>query len=238
MWILFSDEDKQAFEAWHAHDDAEDNFCELDGESSIIIWDSHLFLSLVLDINSSHCLPSSSFNELAFICSHWQRTNVSKLVRFWSSLWWLICIINSVDKTKIILWCYSMMNLLLNHTVLFFLFIIFLLENVMMFWGGVPHWLYLGWKGQICELVIRSLCVKIFFCWGWWGREWGSICHLVTWRILLGKYLLKVLQQLKDMRFPFHFALLRDQLCTSEASLLSPLKLWASFGIYLLLGFS
>lgn len=27
-----SDEDKQAFEAWHAHDDAEDNFCELDGE--------------------------------------------------------------------------------------------------------------------------------------------------------------------------------------------------------------
>ena len=64
MWILFSDEDKQAFEAWHAHDDAEDNFCELDGESSIIIWDSRLFLSLVLDINSLHCLPSSSFNEL------------------------------------------------------------------------------------------------------------------------------------------------------------------------------
>lgn len=29
-----SDEDKQAFEAWHAHDDAEDNFCELDDESS------------------------------------------------------------------------------------------------------------------------------------------------------------------------------------------------------------
>lgn len=31
--VLCSDEDKQAFEAWHAHDDAEDNFCELDGES-------------------------------------------------------------------------------------------------------------------------------------------------------------------------------------------------------------
>lgn len=30
--VLCSDEDKQAFEAWHAHDDAEDNFCELDGE--------------------------------------------------------------------------------------------------------------------------------------------------------------------------------------------------------------
>jgi len=30
--VLFSDEDKQAFEAWHAHDDAEDNFCELDGK--------------------------------------------------------------------------------------------------------------------------------------------------------------------------------------------------------------
>lgn len=59
MWILFSDEDKQAFEAWHAHDDAEDNFCELDGES-----DSHLFLSLVLDINSPLCLTYSSFNEL------------------------------------------------------------------------------------------------------------------------------------------------------------------------------
>ncbi|KAL9954078.1 hypothetical protein ACROYT_G041570 [Oculina patagonica] len=29
-----SDKDKQAFEAWHAHDDAEDNFCELDDESS------------------------------------------------------------------------------------------------------------------------------------------------------------------------------------------------------------
>ncbi|XP_073248895.1 ERO1-like protein beta [Porites lutea] len=29
-----SDEDKQAFEAWHAHDDAEENFCELDDESS------------------------------------------------------------------------------------------------------------------------------------------------------------------------------------------------------------
>ena len=29
---LSSDEDKQAFEAWHAHDDAEENFCELDGE--------------------------------------------------------------------------------------------------------------------------------------------------------------------------------------------------------------
>ena len=40
------------------------------------------------------------------------------------------------------------------------------------------------------------------------------------------------MQQLKDMRFPFHFAFLRDQLCTSEASLLSPLKLWASFGIF------
>ena len=31
-FFFFSDEDKQAFEAWHAHDDAEDNFCELDGE--------------------------------------------------------------------------------------------------------------------------------------------------------------------------------------------------------------
>ena len=31
-WFCYSDEDKQAFEAWHAHDDAEDNFCELDGE--------------------------------------------------------------------------------------------------------------------------------------------------------------------------------------------------------------
>ena len=30
--FLTSDEDKQAFEAWHAHDDAEENFCELDGE--------------------------------------------------------------------------------------------------------------------------------------------------------------------------------------------------------------
>ena len=30
--FLSSDEDKQAFEAWHAHDDAEENFCELDGE--------------------------------------------------------------------------------------------------------------------------------------------------------------------------------------------------------------
>ncbi|KAK2567293.1 ERO1-like protein beta [Acropora cervicornis] len=29
-----SDEDKDAFEGWHAHDDAEDNFCELDDESS------------------------------------------------------------------------------------------------------------------------------------------------------------------------------------------------------------
>ena len=29
--VLCSDKDKQAFEAWHAHDDAEDNFCELDG---------------------------------------------------------------------------------------------------------------------------------------------------------------------------------------------------------------
>ncbi|XP_068730066.1 ERO1-like protein beta isoform X1 [Montipora capricornis] len=29
-----SDEDKHAFEAWQAHDDAEDNFCELDDESS------------------------------------------------------------------------------------------------------------------------------------------------------------------------------------------------------------
>ena len=33
LYVLCSDEDKQAFEAWHAHDDAEDNFCELDGES-------------------------------------------------------------------------------------------------------------------------------------------------------------------------------------------------------------
>lgn len=31
--FLCSDEDKQAFEVWHAHDDAEDTFCELDGES-------------------------------------------------------------------------------------------------------------------------------------------------------------------------------------------------------------
>jgi len=29
-----SDKDKQAFEVWHAHDDAEDTFCELDDESS------------------------------------------------------------------------------------------------------------------------------------------------------------------------------------------------------------
>lgn len=29
-----SDKDKDAFEVWHAHDDAEDNFCELDDESS------------------------------------------------------------------------------------------------------------------------------------------------------------------------------------------------------------
>lgn len=32
---LSSDEDKQAFVAWHAHDDAEENFCELDGEQCI-----------------------------------------------------------------------------------------------------------------------------------------------------------------------------------------------------------
>ncbi|KAJ7330752.1 protein folding in endoplasmic reticulum [Desmophyllum pertusum] len=32
--VLCSDEDKQSFEAWHAHDDAEDNFCELDDELS------------------------------------------------------------------------------------------------------------------------------------------------------------------------------------------------------------
>ena len=32
FFFFCSDEDKQAFEAWHAHDDAEDNFCELDGE--------------------------------------------------------------------------------------------------------------------------------------------------------------------------------------------------------------
>jgi len=31
--FLCSDKDKQAFEVWHAHDDAEDTFCELDGES-------------------------------------------------------------------------------------------------------------------------------------------------------------------------------------------------------------
>ena len=31
-FLLCSDEDKHAFEAWQAHDDAEDNFCELDGE--------------------------------------------------------------------------------------------------------------------------------------------------------------------------------------------------------------
>ena len=34
LFTFCSDEDKNAFEAWHAHDDAEDNFCELDGKSS------------------------------------------------------------------------------------------------------------------------------------------------------------------------------------------------------------
>lgn len=34
IFVFWSDKDKDAFEAWHAHDDAEDNFCELDGESS------------------------------------------------------------------------------------------------------------------------------------------------------------------------------------------------------------
>ena len=36
-FLLCSDEDKHAFEAWQAHDDAEDNFCELDGESKVIL---------------------------------------------------------------------------------------------------------------------------------------------------------------------------------------------------------
>ena len=36
--LLCSDEDKQAFEVWHAHDDAEDNFCELDGECSVLLF--------------------------------------------------------------------------------------------------------------------------------------------------------------------------------------------------------
>ena len=31
-FLVCSDEDKHAFEAWQAHDDVEDNFCELDGE--------------------------------------------------------------------------------------------------------------------------------------------------------------------------------------------------------------
>ena len=55
--FLCSDEDKQAFEAWHAHDDAEDNFCELDGE-----WESPIYSSSVAHAESDRCggrLPNS-----------------------------------------------------------------------------------------------------------------------------------------------------------------------------------
>ena len=48
--FLYSDKDKQAFEAWHAHDDAEDNFCELDGE-----WESPIYSSSVAHAESDRC---------------------------------------------------------------------------------------------------------------------------------------------------------------------------------------
>ena len=44
LMLFCSDEDKHAFEAWQAHDDAEDNFCELDGKSSPTAMKSSLFL--------------------------------------------------------------------------------------------------------------------------------------------------------------------------------------------------
>ena len=34
MCLLFSEKSREAFETWKKHDDAQDNFCELDGEYS------------------------------------------------------------------------------------------------------------------------------------------------------------------------------------------------------------
>ena len=56
---LFSDKDKQAFEAWHAHDDAEENFCELDGEQCTR---STLILYFSPCIKSQEC-PTSIFSQ-------------------------------------------------------------------------------------------------------------------------------------------------------------------------------
>lgn len=64
IFVFWSDKDKDAFEVWHAHDDAEDNFCELDGESSrktkdwvlVVIKITSLNLNKMIEIALLHIL--------------------------------------------------------------------------------------------------------------------------------------------------------------------------------------
>ena len=56
-FLVHSEKDKQVFEAWHRHDDAEEYFCEIDGEWNVLCCFNPDSISIYMQ--ASVCFQSS-----------------------------------------------------------------------------------------------------------------------------------------------------------------------------------